>query len=67
MTVVNFAAPCRRCGTVRILQLDPVAVDRWERGELIQNVFPHLDVPTRELMISNTCGTCWDAMFGGLD
>ena len=36
----------------------------WENGELIQNAMPYLSADERELLISGTCGTCFDNMFG---
>jgi DNA-directed RNA polymerase subunit RPC12/RpoP len=32
-------------------------------GELIQDAFPYLTAGQRELMLSNTCDTCWNKFF----
>jgi two-component SAPR family response regulator len=37
----------------------------WKRGvKLCQNAFPYLGVDERELLISKTCGACFDKLFG---
>ena len=33
-------------------------------GALVQKAFPELDISYRELLISETCSGCFDAMFG---
>jgi hypothetical protein len=35
----------------------------WKNGEYIQNAMPYLNVDERELLISGTCGPCFDNMF----
>jgi len=59
----RFVAMCRKCHEPHSLWLDPTLVQRWESGELIQDVFPHLTPDQRELMISGICGACWDRMW----
>jgi hypothetical protein len=44
--------------------VDPEDLKRWEGGELIQNAMPYVSAGDRELMISGTCGPCFDEMFG---
>lgn len=36
---------------------------RWQEGELIQVAMPYLSDAEREMMISEICETCFDAMF----
>ena len=38
-------------------------LDRWHRGELIQNVFPHLNPSQREFLITGTTPEEWNDMF----
>ncbi len=38
-----------------------------ERSELIQNIFPYLAPPQRELLISGICLRCWKQPFGTCD
>lgn len=52
------------CGKVNEVRVEVEAYNRWQGGELIQVVFPDLSAEERELLISGTCPSCWDAMFG---
>lgn len=55
---------CRTCHETTLFSLDHDALARWQSGELIQNCFPHLSADQRELLISGTCGKCFDKLFG---
>lgn len=59
-----YEVRCRICGEVYYIAIDPVDVERWQNGELIQNAMPYLSADERELIISGTCGQCWGKMFG---
>ena len=50
-------------GRVRELELDVTQeqIERWQNGELIQNVMPHLSVDEREFLISGMLPEEWDA------
>ena len=37
-------------------------INRWQNGELIQNVFPHLTPSERELLISGVTPEEWDVV-----
>ena len=55
---------CLQCGTtvhISVLQPD---FEKWQGGELIQNAMPYLSPDEREILISGTCGPCFDRMFG---
>lgn len=39
-------------------------LERWEGGELIQNVFPNLTPDQREFLMTGITPTEWDAKFG---
>lgn len=58
---------CVICGKVYVLDLDKEKLDRWHGGELIQNVFPELSEDDRELLITHTCGPCFDTVWGDED
>lgn len=58
---------CRKCNEVTTF-----AIDQWQFEELskprrermlMQDIFPELSIGDRELIISQTCNTCWQAMF----
>lgn len=46
------------------MKINPVDLAAWKRGTLIQDAMPYLSDGEREILISKTCGECWDAMFG---
>ena len=37
-------------------------INRWQNGELIQNVFPHLSPSEREFLISGVTPEEWDVV-----
>lgn len=54
---------CRWCGNLVPLEAEAADLSAWQNGELIQNALPYLTADEREMLISRTCGTCWDEMF----
>ncbi|MCR8576445.1 hypothetical protein [Streptomyces sp. Isolate_219] len=36
----------------------------WQNGKFVQDAFPYLTDDQRELLVSKTCGPCFDVMFG---
>jgi hypothetical protein len=60
-TVVDV--PCHFCKEATALTVSVQGLADWQNGELIQNALPELNADQRELLISGTCGTCWDGMF----
>jgi hypothetical protein len=65
LTNGTVSVSCRWCNEHHILATCAEDVNRWQGGELIQNAMPYLSADERELLISGTCGTCFDNMFGG--
>ena len=61
--LIHVKRQCRKCHETTLYSLDQDALARWQSGELIQNAFPHLTADERELLISGTCGKCFDALF----
>ncbi len=55
---------CVHCDETHQLSLNYEDVQAWKNGALIQDVLPYLDSDQRELLISKTCGPCFDKMFG---
>ena len=55
---------CQHCGTTVQIPVIGPDYDRWKNGELIQNAMPYLSADEREILISGTCGPCFDRMFG---
>jgi hypothetical protein len=48
-----------------ILEVDPVDLEAWENGELIQNAMPYLSADEREFIKTGITPDEWDSMFGG--
>jgi len=44
--------------------VDPADLTAWSEGELIQVALDYLSEGERELLLSGTCDTCWDEMYG---
>lgn len=61
MTTINVT--CISCGGQHEFQVRDEDMRRYESGELIQREFPYLSAGQRELMISQTCETCFEEMF----
>lgn len=51
-------------GQERSLDLDVTQeqLNRWNNGELIQNVFPHLSVDEREFLMTGIIGEEWNEL-----
>ena len=52
---------CVFCGQSETVMLDRAKIQRWQAGELVQDVWPEMRAEVRELLISGTHGACWDA------
>lgn len=55
---------CRVCGITYNLMISTEDLKNYENGALVQDAFPYLSADERELIISQTCGSCFDKMFG---
>ena len=54
---------CRWCGHRQNVPIHPADYVAWHAdGELIQDAAPYLTDAERELLISGTCGDCFDEM-----
>ena len=54
---------CRHCGGHTSFLGNPESVIRWQEGELVQNVWPHVNAGDRETLISGIHSGCWDEVF----
>lgn len=57
-------ATCNRCKDQVEMEVHAEDYQAWEDGELIQNAMPYLSADEREVLISGTCGPCFEQMFG---
>lgn len=55
---------CNWCPTQIECPVNLEAIDRWRRGEMIQDAMPDMSADLREMFISGTCPKCWQDMFG---
>ena len=60
----TVAVTCRHCQKSHNLLVTFADLAAWKRGMYIQDAMPYLSADERELLISQTCGACWDEMFG---
>jgi len=49
------------------MEITEEEIARWQGGELIQNVWPHLSADQREFLISGITPNQWKDMFGKPD
>ena len=55
--------PCPRCGQVSTMELDEIAVMKYQAGMKIQDAFPDLTADQREQLMSGYDQKCWDIDF----
>jgi hypothetical protein len=60
---MTFEKQCCACNTIHVITVEDDKYRRWREGELIQNVWPEKSIVDREIMISGTCGPCFDQLF----
>jgi hypothetical protein len=57
-------AVCRECGAKHVIFVKITDYIEWKNGAgFIQDLMPYLSDSDRELLISRTCGHCFDRMF----
>lgn len=60
LTYVILEARCNVCKKTKRILADPIGFHKWINGTLIQQALPDLRSADRELLISGTCGDCFD-------
>jgi len=63
----KITVKCQVCGTSHRLLVDMNDMVAWKSGKYIQEAMPYLSVDERELLISLTCGDCFEEMFGNCE
>ncbi len=58
-------ATCNHCKGQTEMMVRFEDYKAWENGKVIQDAMPYLTPGEREVLISGTCGSCFDKMFGG--
>lgn len=59
--------PCCVCGKQHDFVLNREKFLQWQDGAKIQNVFSEMSIDDREILISGTCGPCFDKLFPPLE
>ena len=54
---------CNMCDTQHEIWVEDDDYKAWENGKMCQDAFPYLDAGQREILISGTCGRCFDLLF----
>ena len=55
---------CRHCGEPYLIPITEQEYLNWiKKGTFVQDEFPKLNPNERELLISQTCGNCWNKIF----
>ena len=62
--ILTVNKKCWSCEDVHNLEVSQDGWEAWQSGGLIQDALPELSADDRELLISETCGVCWDQLFG---
>ena len=62
ITKLTLQISCIWCKTKHDIVVNKTEYDAWQAGGLIQNTFPYLSASDREILISGTCGSCFDDM-----
>lgn len=60
----NLELVCSHCGVVQSILVNPEDILKYQSGAYVQDAFPYLSAGEREMIISHTCDTCWNNMFG---
>jgi hypothetical protein len=59
-----YPVKCNLCHKDYIIIADKADILSWLSGDkYIQNVLSYLSAADRELLISNTCGDCWNKLY----
>ena len=61
--LVDGKIQCRTCAEWVRVPVQAEQVIAWQAGALIQEVMPELSADQREMLMTQTCGVCWDEMF----
>lgn len=64
---IRLSITCATCPDVCHVTVNAADLRAWQDGMFAQDAFPYLSDEQRELLISKTCGPCFDAMFGDED
>ena len=58
--IVYITDPCIFCHETHAINLSPEGYAKWQKGEYVSVAFPELTPEEQEMLVSGTCGKCWD-------
>lgn len=62
--LMAFLVTCEQCGTDYIVEVEHEGYLAWSTGQkLLQYALPTATHSERELLLSGTCGPCYDSLF----
>lgn len=64
---VSMTCPLSGQTSVMELPITPEQLRRWEQGEFVQDVFPHLTADQREFLMTGITPEEWAAMEAALE
>lgn len=59
-TIYSSCLDCRKTYDIKVFAED---ITKYKNGVFVQDAFPYLSDDEREILVSKTCGTCFDKMF----
>lgn len=60
---MNISVTCGICAEDYTVTCTRKGYEQWKGGAFIQDAMPELPAAERELLLSKTCGPCFDAVF----
>jgi len=60
---VKISCPVTECPNKKTFMIHENDYNKWKSGGLIQNIFPHLSIDDREMLISGICQPCWKDIY----
>jgi len=65
--MIQLTIPCALCNEIHNIKVTQSELNNYNSGEKnIQFCFPNLSANERELIKTQTCGSCWDKIFEGI-
>lgn len=58
---------CPFCKELHSVTVPDEGLEKYRMGAYVQVAFPDLSADEREILISGTCGPCWDTYMKGPD
>jgi hypothetical protein len=63
----EFDNVCIHCKATNRILVETHLLEQWRSGQHVQDVFPHLTLDERELILTGTHSECWNEIFADSD